>query len=171
LDAVSLLTDQIKQAHEVVVATIGDLTAEQAHFAPAGNANAIAPLLVHLVSGEDIFLNMTTGRQPLAMSVYAGKTGASEAHPMGDYGDWAKRVKVELPQFSDYMQAVFKGTEAYVAGLKPEELDRELDLTTFGLGKLSLGAFIALTAVIHPSNHVGEISCLKGLQGAKGYPF
>ena len=36
---------------------------------------------------------------------------------------------------------------------------------------MSLGAFITMTSVIHPSNHIGEISCLKGLQGAKGYPF
>jgi hypothetical protein len=25
--------------------------------------------------------------------------------------------------------------------------------------------------VIHPSNHIGEISCMKGQQGGKGYPF
>lgn len=25
--------------------------------------------------------------------------------------------------------------------------------------------------VQHINNHLGEISCLKGMQGAKGYPF
>ena len=171
MDAVSLLGQQIKQAHDVYRGTVADLTSEQAHWKPGGAANSCAPLLVHIASGEDFFLNMMTGRQPLAMGAYAGKTGASEPHPMGNYGEWAGRVTVDMPQLSEYVQAVFKNTEDYVADLKPEDLDKEIDLSSAGLGKMSLGGFITMTSVIHPSNHTGEISCLKGLQGAKGYPF
>ena len=171
MDAVSLLAQQVRGAHEVVESTTADLTSDQADWQPAGTANRAGPLFVHLASGEDLFLTMTTGRQPLAMGAYAGKTGASEPHPMGGYDEWAQRVKVDLPALRGYVQAVFKNTEEYVAGLKPEDLDREMDLTSAGLGKMSLAAFITLIAVIHPSNHIGEISCLKGLQGAKGYPF
>ena len=172
MDAVSLLSQQVRTAHEVVEGTVADLTAEQAHWNPAGKAIAAGPLYVHVSAAEDLFLNMVVGRQPLAMGAYAGKTGVSEPHPMGGgYEEWAQRVKVDLPQLREYVQAVFKNTEDYVAGLTPEELDRELDLTNAGLGKMSLGAFITVTSVIHPSNHIGEISCLKGLQGAKGYPF
>ncbi len=171
MDTISLLTAQVREAHQVVAGTIADLTSEQAHWKPGGNAHAVAPLLVHIAAGEDLFLNMMTGRQPLAMGPFANKTGASEPHPMGDYGDWAGRVTVDLPQFREYVQAVFKNTEEYLAGLKPEDLDKEIDLTSAGLGKMSLGSFITMTSVIHPSNHVGEISCMKGQQGAKGYPF
>jgi len=39
------------------------------------------------------------------------------------------------------------------------------------MGKMSLGGFITTIAIVHTSNHVGEISCMKGIQGAKGYPF
>jgi hypothetical protein len=105
------------------------------------------------------------------MGPYAGKTGASEPHPMGNYGEWAGRVTVDMPQLAEYITAVFKNTEDYVGSLKPEDLDKELDLSSAGMGKMSLGAFITMTSVIHPSNHTGEISCMKGLQGAKGYPF
>jgi uncharacterized damage-inducible protein DinB len=171
MDAVTLLQQQIKSAHEIVQGTVADLTAEQAAWTPAGKAMSVAPLFVHLASGEDMFLNMMTGRQPLAQGPYAGKTGASEPHPMGGYEEWARRVKVDLPQLNEYVRAVFKNTEDYVATLKPEDLDREIDLTNAGMGKMSLGAFITMTSVIHPSNHIGEISCLKGMQGAKGYPF
>src|SRR3990170_8678640 len=171
MDAITLLHQQIRSAHEIVEGTVADLTSEQAHWTPAGKAIAAAPLFVHLASGEDLFLNMMTGRQPLAMGAFAGKTGASEPHPMGAYDEWAQRVKVDLPQLQEYIGAVFKNTEEYVAGLKPEDLDREIDLTSAGLGKMTLGAFITMTSVIHPSNHTGEISCLKGLQGGKGYPF
>jgi hypothetical protein len=90
---------------------------------------------------------------------------------VGDYGDWAGRVTVDLPQFREYVGAVFKNTEEYVARLNPEELDKEMDLSSAGLGKMSLGSFITMISVIHPSNHIGEISCMKGQQGAKGYPF
>jgi uncharacterized damage-inducible protein DinB len=172
MDSVSLLLEQIRSAHEVAQATVADLTPDQAHWKPAGKAIAAGPLLFHTAGGEDFFLNMVVGRQPLANGAYANKTGASEPQPMaGGYDEWAGRVKLDLPQLNEYVQAVFKSTEAYVAGLKSEDLARELDLTNVGLGKMSLAAFITLTAVIHPSNHIGEISCLKGLQGAKGYPF
>ena len=172
MDAVSLLSQQVRSAHEVFEGTVADLTSEQAQWNPAGKAIAAGPLYVHVSAAEDLFLNMMTGRQPLALGAYAGKTGTSEPYPVqGGYDEWAKRVKIDLPQFREYVQAVFKNTEDYVAGLTPEGLDKEIDLTSAGLGKMSLGAFITMTSVIHPSNHIGEISCLKGLQGAKGYPF
>jgi hypothetical protein len=172
MDAVKLLREQIKQAHDVYRGTVVDLTAEQAHWKPGGTANSCAPLLVHIASAEDMFLNMFTGRQPLAMGPFAGKTGASEPHPAGrDYSEWAGRVTVDMPQFAEYVDAVFKNTEDYVAGLTPDDLDKEIDLSAAGLGKMSLAAFISMTSVIHPSNHTGEISCMKGLQGGKGYPF
>jgi len=171
LDAVSLLKEQVKQAHGIVEGTLGDLTPDQAAWKPGGNANPMAGLFIHLIAGEDLFLKMMTGQQPLAMGSYAGKTGASEPHPMGNYGEWAARVTVDLPQALDYMRAVFKSTEEYVDSLKPEDLDREIDLTSAGLGKMTLGGFISMTSVIHPSNHIGEISCMKGQQGGKGYPF
>ena len=171
MDAVSLLSKQVREAHQVVAGTVADLTSDQAHWKPGGAAHAAGPLLAHLIAAEDLFLNMMTGRQPLAMGPMSGKTGASEPHPMGDYGAWAERVTLDLPQVREYMAAVFKSTEDYVAGLKPEDLDKELDLTSAGMGKMSLGSFITMTSLIHPSNHIGEISCLKGLQGAKGYPF
>jgi len=69
------------------------------------------------------------------------------------------------------MGAVFKNTEEYVAALTPDDLDREIDLSPAGMGKMSLADFITMTSVIHPSNHIGEVSCMKGLQGAKGYAF
>ena len=171
MDAVSLLSAQVKETHQVVAGTVADLTSDQAHWKPGGKALSAGPLLAHLIAAEDLFLNMMTGRQPLAMGPMAGKTGASEPHPMGSYEEWASRVTVDVPQVREYMAAVFKSTEDYVAGLKPEDLDKELDLSSAGMGKMSLGSFITMTSLIHPSNPIGEISCLKGLQGAKGYPF
>lgn len=172
MDTISLLSAQVKQAHQIVLGTIADLTPEQAHWKPGGLAQAAAPLLMHIAAAEDMFLNMMVGRQPLAMGAFAGKAGASEPYPMSGYKEWAERVRVDMGQFREYVAAVFKNTEDYVAGLNPDDLDRELDLTSTPIGsRMPLGAFITMTSVIHPSNHIGEVSCMKGQQGAKGYPF
>ena len=54
--------------------------------------------------------------------------------------------------------------------MTPEELDREIDLTSLGIGKVSLGFFLSGIVLANANWHCGEISLLKGLQGLKGYP-
>ncbi len=53
----------------------------------------------------------------------------------------------------------------------PDDLEREIDLSNFGLGKQSVAWVMNNGVIGHVASHCGEISCLKGLQGAKGYPF
>ena len=89
MDAISLLKDQVKQAHERRRRYRRRFDPEQLAWKPGGTANPMAGLFMHLIAGEDMFLKMMTGQQPLAMGPYAGKTGASEPHPMGNYGEWA----------------------------------------------------------------------------------
>ena len=68
----------------------------------------------------------------------------------------------------EYAQAVYASTDAYVASLKPEDLDQTVEI--FGQ-KRSLGNFLGAVMATHIGWHTGEVSCVKGLQGAKGYPF
>jgi hypothetical protein len=114
---------------------------------------------------------MLRGSTPLLMGEWAGKTGASEPPPPpgGDTFGWANRVKVDLEATQKYAQAVYANTEAYVSSLSAEDLERIVDIP--GFGKEPLAYFLSIAAVIHPSNHIGEVSALKGVQGAKGYPF
>ena len=68
-----------------------------------------------------------------------------------------------------YGQAVYAATEEYLGSIRPEELSRPIDLSEFDLGKQTV--LFVLTAILsNASLHTGEISCLKGQQGAKGYP-
>jgi hypothetical protein len=54
--------------------------------------------------------------------------------------------------------------------IEDAELGRAIDLSAMALGVQSVGSL--LTVVLHNIlAHTGEISCLKGLQGLKGYPF
>lgn len=75
-----------------------------------------------------------------------------------------------MPALRAYGQAVFVDTESYIASLSPEDLDREIDVTHWGMGKVPLGAFIGAITLVNTNRHCGEISLLKGLQGLKGYP-
>ena len=49
-----------------------------------------------------------------------------------------------------------------------EDLARKLDLTSFGLGQMTIGTLLNRMVLGHIDNMTGEISVLKGLQGAKG---
>ncbi len=172
MDSIALLQQQIQTTREVMEGTVADLTSEQAGHDPGGTAMRAGVLYAHSVLGEDFFVNMIIqGRQPLMMTSFAGKSGISEPPPMGQehMGDWAKRVQIDLPLVREYAQAVYQSTNEYLASLKPEDLAREIEMQT--LGKQSLAWVLSMIAVVHPSNHCGEISCLKGIQGAKGYPF
>jgi hypothetical protein len=174
VDAITVLRSQYKGAHDLLEATIRDVTPEQVAWAPPGVANPLGATYIHLLGAEDFMLSsVARPDKPLAAGDFAGKTGASEPSPGPGPGadEWARRVKVDLAQARDYAQAIYKRTDDYLASLKPEDLDAEIDLSMFGMGNQPRSALVANIVLQHINNHLGEISCLKGMQGAKGYPF
>ncbi len=174
MDIVSLIRSQLQGAHQILEGTMQDVTPEQAHWPPPGKAIPLGASYAHIVMGEDALMNgMAKGAAPLIATSWAGKVGLSDAPPApgAPWDEWARKVKVDLGQMRQYAQAVFARSDEYVASLKEKDLDRSIDLSGFGLGQQTLGFFIGNLMVQHVNNHLGEISCLKGLQGAKGYPF
>jgi hypothetical protein len=174
VDNRELLLAQLEDAHGVLNGTIADLTADQTHWAPPGIALPIGATLAHIVVGEDRQVNgILRGNQPLHDRDFQGATGLSELPPAAgqDYRDWAARLTVDLDAMGSYAAAVQQETVAYVSSLTPLELDGDIDLTAFHIGVRSSCWVFGCIVVTHINNHVGEISCLKGIQGAKGYPF
>jgi hypothetical protein len=170
MDAVTLLTQQARGTHQWLEGTMGDINSAQAQWAPEGAVSAGAHY-AHIVNGEDALINaVAKGGAPMAATDWAGKTGLSEPIPQGPFSDWSRTVTVDLPALRTYGQAVFANTEAYIASLTPDDLDREIDLSALGIGKMSLGYFISGIVLGNANWHCGEISLLKGLQGLKGYP-
>jgi len=169
----SVLKEQLEGAHAVLEQTMADVSEEQANWAPPGIANPLGATYAHAVSAEDAVVNgMLRGGATLIASASAGKVGLSELPPTeGDYGEWARRVKVHLPPLKGYAQVVYKSTGEWLASLSAADLERAIDLTGWGLGKQSLAWVLGNILIWHIDAHCGEISCLKGLQGAKGYPF
>jgi hypothetical protein len=90
--------------------------------------------------------------------------------PGVDLKTWSRQSTVDLPALRRYGQAVYAATDEHLGAMAPDALAQPLDLSGLGLGQQSVQ--IALTIVLlNASMHCGEISCLEGLQGLKGYPI
>jgi len=174
VDAVSLFRQQLQDAHWLLEETMKDVTAEQAHWAPPGIANPLGASYAHCVLSEDFLINgMLKGSAPLAVSAWAGKLGLSEPPPppTEPWDKWGRKVQVDVQALREYAQAVYKASDEYLASVSGDTLNRPLDLSAFGAGEQTVAWLLTNAVVGHVAGHCGEVSCLKGLQGAKGYPF
>ena len=114
---------------------------------------------------------------PLFASSWAGKVGISEPPPaldsdqpgLPDWAEWSQRVQVDLNALHEYAHVVYAATDEYLETLSDEELNRSVDLSALGLDPSTVGQLLSGVVLGNVQWHTGEISCLKGLQGAKGY--
>lgn len=173
--ATQILLHQLKEVHSVLEQTMDGVTDEVAHFMPQGTANPIAGTYAHLIFSEDYFVHaFLKNTSPLMETTFKDKTGASEVQPSDwehAYPKWLREVKVDVKQLREYAAAVFAASEEYVATLTDADLERDIDMSAFGMGSRKQHDFIANMINGHAFSITGEISVLKGLQGLKGYPF
>lgn len=170
-----ILLTQLKAVHAALEQTMEGVTDEVAHFMPPGKANPIAGTYAHLIFSEDMFVHSFLKKtKPLLETTFNGKTGASEVHPMEwevAYPKWLKEVKIDVKTFREYAKAVFAASEEYVATLTDDDLEKDVDMSSFGMGSKKTHDFISGLISGHAYSIMGEISVLKGIQGLKGYPF
>lgn len=175
MDSVTLLREQLKAAHEYLEDTMADVTSELAHWIPPGIATPIGANYIHLVQTEDGLVQFVLqGKEMLGATTWKDKLGASEPHPWPptepeDYRAWMRRVKLDLPAFREYAQAVYEASDEYIRGLSVEDLDEVLDLSSMGMNPVPRRWVIARYLAGHTDNICGEVSTLKGLQGVIGY--
>jgi hypothetical protein len=177
---ISLIRDQLKGAHELLEATMAGVTDEDARWVPPGAALPIGATYAHIVLSEDgAVQGLMGGKTPFFAEAWAGRTGVSELPPQPDpnrpgfpdWAEWSHRVRVVLPAFRTYAQAVFSATDAYLTTLDDPDLQRRVDLSAIGLGEATLAFVINNGLIGNALTHCGEISCLKGLRGKRGYPL
>lgn len=173
--ATHILLSSLKAVHQTLMQTMEDVTGEVAAFAPPGTANPIAGVYAHLVLGEDMFVQTFLKQdKQLCDTSWKDKTGFSAPHPtewQTEYPKWLKTVTMDTKQAKEYSKAVFQASEAYVENLTDEDLEKDVDMSAFGWGKMKKGDFLSQFIIGHANNILGEISVLKGIQGLKGYPF
>ena len=110
------------------------------------------------------------GKPALFESEWEGKTGISKPQWGAEF-EWGRELKVDLEASREYAQAVYKAADDYLTSLTDEDLDRIIDMTDQGFGEQSVAWTISSFLISHTHNMAGEASVLKGLQGAKGYPW
>ncbi len=172
MDTIQFLREQRRQAQDFLMGTLAEVSVEHAHAPMPGAMNPIGATYAHLATGEDGFVNgLIRGGVPLFASDWAGKTGISEMPPQdGDWQDWGKRVRVDLVALSAYGAAVAASTDAYLATLTPNDLDRTLDLSAAGFGEKSVGWVLGAGVLGHVLSHWGELCALHGALGGRGFP-
>ncbi len=175
-----LLRDQLRQAHQFLNGVIADVTDEQAHWHPPGLANPLGATYAHVLLGEDLFIATLTGGSPQFADGGAARAGVSALPPLGEpgavpplnpsWGDWGRGVRVDLPALNSYGQAVQRVSDDYLATLDDADLNQCIDLSSAGFGEQPLAWLLSAGLIGHVLSHWGEIVCLKGLQGSRGFP-
>ena len=170
MDAIELLRMQMREAHELLESTMGDVTPEQLHYLPEGRALPIGAAYAHVIFSEDIMVQGWKGEAPLFESGIP--TGATPRMPnfmvedWGGYAAWTKSARFDLAQMRAYAERVYANTDAYLARLTPADLDKVDEFA-----QKSAAFLISRGLIAHADNLAGEISAAKGLQGLQGYPF
>ena len=171
--AIELYRSLLRNAHEFLEGTVADVTPIQFAWDPPGSAFNIAANYAHALTSEDFGIHrLLLGKDLLATTEWASAFGPGGVPPLGPGSDlktWSRRATVDLATLRRYGQAVHAATDHVLASLTSEDLDRPLDLSPLGFGQQTW-LFILTAVLANASLHTGEISCLKGQQGAKGYP-
>jgi hypothetical protein len=136
---------------------------------PGSTVTSIGSVYAHIVLSEDGIINGLCQGKPTVYEAGGWRDKVSIPFDGTTLSpDWAKGLKLDLPPFREYAQAVYANTDAYIANLPDAELEKKVQ-TPIGEQTVEW-ALVALLAT-HLPQHTGEIAALKGVQGLKGLPF
>ena len=171
MNAIDIHKESLQWAYEILEMVMTDVTPEQAHQHPPGIANPIAATYAHALVDLDVIPSLLLqGNLPMYETTWKDRTGISEPQWASDF-DWGRQVKVDLAAARAYGKAAHDAAQAYLDTLGETDLMREIDLTAQDLGVRTVSWCITALIASHLNNMAGEISVLKGIQGARGYPF
>ncbi len=170
MNAAQFVRQQFAETRMLSDGAIAGVTDEQFNWLPPGTANPIKSVFLHMVGGEDAFLQRLIQGKPTlwATGGWADKIGLAQAPGRGETG-WAeaREAHVALAAVLAYAEVVCIATNEYLARLTDEELDRPVSF----FGRDSTVAAVLARSTMHTAGHAGEIAALKGVQGAQGLPF
>ena len=169
MDVLEYIQRQMAGMRRSVNNVMKDMTPELFNGATPGTANAISATFVHFMNAEDNFIHKVIQGKPSVWESdsWSEKTGISKPPSIGE--DWSsyKHRQIAIQPLLNYQAAVWAATDAYLAALKPEELERKVK---FAGGERTV-ADMLLLSVSQALGHAGEIAALKGVKGAKGLPI
>jgi len=170
MNAVKLLQYSLDNAFGILGQVTADLTQEQADWVPPGIANPIGGLYWHTIASVDLAVHdWGLGQTSLGQRGWQEKVVVSSAaQERGEHLPEMRKIRVNLPTLHKYAQAVAETAQGWLASLTPEDLERTVETP---IGELNLAQMVETFIVWHINAHCGEISAMKGCQGARGYPF
>lgn len=168
---IELLRAELKNAHEAVEHTMQDVAPELFATQAPGTASSVGERYGHMATGEDNLVHLVLqGKPPLMSTTWEGRTGISEPR-FGTDREHARRVRTEIGQVKEYAAAVYAASDAYLGSLADADLDRAVDMTAFGFGNVPVWFVVTRLIVGHAYEVHGEIAALKGVLGARGFPY
>jgi hypothetical protein len=169
MDAIEYIRAQVGAMRRLCAGALEGLTDEQFNWIPPGSANSIKASLIHLLGGEDMYVQRVLRGKPLLWDSegWNEKIGVA-TRPGRDQGWEEIRAKtLALAPVLEYAQAVHAATDEYLGRLTPEELERKVE---FFIPDARVASVLTIL-VAHAAGHSGEIAALRGVQGVKGLPF
>ncbi len=147
---------------------LNGITDEQFNWTTPGSGNSISATFLHMLASEDRTIQVTLqGKSRLwETEGWAEKIGVQETPGVANQWEPAKGKNLIQSSLSGFEQSVRAATEAYLAQLTPQELDRKITVN----GRERLVADVISGTVLHNSLHAGEIAAIKGTMGIKGLP-
>jgi uncharacterized damage-inducible protein DinB len=143
---------------------VDGLKQEEIAWRPASGCNSIGLILFHLFKSEDSFIQVhlkgkkelwETGKWYQQLNLDPSEAGAHYTVEQVD-----NFPVPALETILRYGAAVRSATLAYVDSLRTLDLDKVIKMP---FGDMSIAMLLSLT-VVHASQHIGEISYLRGLQ-------
>jgi DinB superfamily len=173
MNTVELTQYALGNAFDILEQVVADLTQEQADWIPPGVANPIGASYWHTVSGADeVVCRWALGQEPLhqreGWQTKVLTVSAPEPENPEGYFAWMRTIRVDLPALHEYAKETAGALHAWLGSLKPEDLERTINTP---IGEHNLAQMLETFIIWHINAHCGEISALKGCQGARGYPF
>lgn len=169
MDTLEYIQKQFHMLRWQAGATMAGVTDEQLNWAPPGAANTISQTILHLVGGEDFFIQEILQGKKWSWETQGWSERFGIKLPPGGGQGWEETRKtiVRLVPVLDYEDAVSTATSEYLASLAPEDLDRKMML----FGREQTLADVLIMVVNHSTAHLGEIAAIKGVYGMKGLAF
>jgi hypothetical protein len=169
MDAIAYIRLQMASVRKHANGIMSNMTSELFNWPSPGTANTISATFVHFMYSEDHFIQEILQGKPSVWESggWSAKTGIPKPPGIGENWSEFKHRQIAIQPLMDYTQAVWAATDAYLASLTAEELDRKLN---FAGGERSVAEMLVISAA-QSESHIGEIAALKGIQGAKGLPI
>jgi uncharacterized damage-inducible protein DinB len=169
MDVKTYIQQQMANVRQQVDAVVRDITDEQFTWSPPGTINPISVILVHMLAGEDYFIQTILQGKSRCWEEqeWGRKIGLRTPPEPGRSWDEFKTVNLSVAPMLAYEQVIRGATDDYLADLTAKELDRKVNF----VGNVVPVADVLMTLVVHLASHAGEIAAVKGMQGIKGLPF